>query len=672
MANLAPQVDLNGGQPATADYVENDPVTPIAPAGTASDPDSADFDQGSLTVAFTAGGTADDQVRIFGGGFSVDETDLYYEGAVIGSVTGGTDGSTPLVVTFNAEATPAIAAALIRAIGYVNYSQAPVAGDRTVTFTLADGDGGTSIPETATIHVTGVDTAPVAQDDMIAADENAVATGSLFADNGNGADSDPDGPALTISQVNGSSGNVGAPLTLASGARLTVYADGSYSYDPNGKFDSLTEGSSTVGDTFTYALAGGNSATVTVTVNGVPGGGAVLTGDEGDNSLDGSPGPDRFLVGQGGADTLRGFGGDDIFYFGGALTADDNVDGGDGTDTIVLQGDYGGGLTLDGSVTGIEGISMLAGTNTNFGNSGTQLYDYNITVDDANFAAGLRAKINGSALLAGEDLTFDGSAETDASFLVYGGRGVDFLTGGAGNDIFFFDIGRFAAGDRVVGGDGYDGLFLRGNYTLDFNTRGFSGLLTDIENITLTSATDTRYARGGGSEFDYDLTLSDANVGAGRTLTVSGALLTATETMAVNGSQETDGFLRLFGGAAGDTLIGGANADLLYGGLGGDQLTGGGGADIFRYQSTAESAPGDGTADHILDFTPGTDRIDLGRIDANSEVAGDQAFTWIGSNAFSGTAGELRGYSSDSGWIVEGDVDGDGVADLYIALTLQG
>jgi VCBS repeat-containing protein len=671
MANQAPQVDLNGGQPASAHYVENGPIAPIAPDATASDPDSPDFDQGSLTVAFTAGGTPDDQLRIFGGGFSVDESVLYYQGIVIGSVAGGTDGSTPLVATFNADATPAIAAALIRAIGYVNYSQAPVAGDRTVTFTLADGDGGTSAPQTATINVAGVDTPPLAQNDMIATDENAVATGSLFADNGNGADSDPDGPALTISKVNGAAGNVGAPLTLASGAKLTVYADGSYSYDPNGKFDSLGEGSSTVGDTFTYALAGGNSATVTVTVNGVSGG-AELTGDEGDNILNGTPGPDRFLVQQGGADTVQGFNGDDIFFFGGALTSDDNVDGGGGLDTIVLQGDYSGGLILDGSVTGIEAISMLAGTNTNFGNSGTQLYDYDITVDDANFAAGVRARINGTALLAGEDLTFDGSAETDASFLVYGGRGVDDLTGGAGNDIFFFDIGRFAAGDRVDGGAGYDGLFLRGNTALDFSTREFSGLLTGIENITLTSATDIRYARGGGSEFDYNLILSDANVAAGGTLTVSGTLLTATETMVVDGSRETDGFLRLFGGAANDTLIGGANADLIQGGIGGDEIHGGGGADIFRYQSTEESTPTGVPADHIVDFTPGTDKIELVRIDANTLVAGDQAFTWIGSAEFSGTAGELRAYDSGPVWVVEGDVNGDGVADLYIGLTLQG
>ena len=59
-------------------------------------------------------------------------------------------------------------------------------------------------------------------------------------------------------------------------------------------------------------------------------------------------------------------------------------------------------------------------------------------------------------------------------------------------------------------------MFLRGNYTIDFNAPGYTGLFTNIENLTLTSATDERYARGGGTEFDYNLVLSDAIVNAGR------------------------------------------------------------------------------------------------------------------------------------------------------------
>jgi Ca2+-binding RTX toxin-like protein len=140
--------------------------------------------------------------------------------------------------------------------------------------------------------------------------------------------------------------------------------------------------------------------------------------------------------------------------------------------------------------------------------------------------------------------------------------------------------------------------------------------------------------------------------------------------MILDASRETDGSLRLFGGKASDMLKGGALNDLIHGNLGADALTGGGGADAFRYQHVAESNAG--SMDHILDFTPGTDKIELDRIDANTLVDGNQAFCWIGSNAFSGSAGELRAYEAEGTWFVEGDTDGDGTADLVIALTLQG
>ncbi|HEX9948106.1 MAG TPA: M10 family metallopeptidase C-terminal domain-containing protein [Allosphingosinicella sp.] len=396
-----------------------------------------------------------------------------------------------------------------------------------------------------------------------------------------------------------------------------------------------------------------------------------LTGNAADNRLEGNGGNDFLYTWFGGGnDTVLGGSGNDVFYFGGTLDSGDVVRGGADVDTLVLQGAYGN-LVLTGNVTEIEGISLFGGSNTLLGEPGTNRYDYSITTADSNFAAGLQVKINGSALLAGEDFTFNGSAETDAKFVIYGGKGMDTLTGGLGNDIFFFaEAGRFASGDTVNGGAGYDGMFLRGNYTIDFNAPGYTGLFTSIENLTLSSATDERHARGGGTEFDYNITLSDALVGAGQTLTINGTGLLASETMVLDGSQESDGILRLFGGAASDTLKGGGQADQIHGNFGADSLTGGGGADTFLFHKSDESTAA--SMDHILDFAAGTDRLDLTRIDANTLVEGNQAFSFIGSNAFSGSAGQLRAFENGGSWFVEGDTNGDGAADLVIQLTVTG
>jgi Ca2+-binding RTX toxin-like protein len=394
-----------------------------------------------------------------------------------------------------------------------------------------------------------------------------------------------------------------------------------------------------------------------------------LRGDSGNNVIRGGNGNDILRLQDGGDDTVFGGAGGDTIFMIGSLTGADFVNGGEGTDTLVLQGPYGA-LTLSDKVQQIENVSILGGNNIVFGEPGTNRYDYVLTTTDVNFAAGVQARINAAALLEGEDFTFDGSAETNAHFVVYGGKGKDTLLGGLGNDIFFYAEERFASGDTVNGGAGYDGMFLRGNYTIDFNAPGYTGLFTNIENLTLTSATDERYARGGGTEFDYNLTLSNAIVNAGQTLTISGSLLLATESMVLDASQESDGLLRLFGGKASDTLKGGALNDLIHGNLGADILAGNGGADAFRYQDVAESTAA--SMDQILDFTAGTDRIELDRIDANAGAAGDQAFSWIGSGAFTGTAGQLRAYEQNGTWFVEGDTNGDSTADLVIALTLQG
>ncbi|MEA3048991.1 MAG: hypothetical protein QOG84_827, partial [Sphingomonadales bacterium] len=305
-----------------------------------------------------------------------------------------------------------------------------------IAWGASDGSGGTDVHGRFFSLVP--DDPAVAADDSVSTAENAVKTGSLFSDNGHGADSDLDGPSLKIASVNGSAANVGQTILLSSGAKLTVGADGSYSYDPNGAYNNLADSStgavnSSGTDSFTYTLASGGTATVSVTIAGVASPGDQLRGDSGDNTITGTPGVDFFRLENGGNDNASGGDGGDAFYFGAAYTSADIVDGGAGKDQLALQGDYSAGVTL-GVMTGVETLVPMTHDDFRFGGGSASPYSYNIVAPDSAVAAGAQLLVNASMLEAGENLTFDGHLESDGTFFIYGGKGVDTLTGGAGPD----------------------------------------------------------------------------------------------------------------------------------------------------------------------------------------------------------------------------------------------
>ncbi|WP_262272699.1 M10 family metallopeptidase C-terminal domain-containing protein [Microvirga yunnanensis] len=132
---------------------------------------------------------------------------------------------------------------------------------------------------------------------------------------------------------------------------------------------------------------------------------------------------------------------------------------------------------------------------------------------------------------------------------------------------------------------------------------------------------------------------------------------------ASNAIRGEDGKDSLFGRGGNDTLEGGSGSDKLYGQSGKDLLIGGSGADVFVFQAMSDSRKS--TVDTITDFLRGSDHIDLRGIDANTKVAGNQAFSFIGKTAFHGKAGELR--FADG--IVSGDVNGDRSADFKIKVA---
>ena len=115
----------------------------------------------------------------------------------------------------------------------------------------------------------------------------------------------------------------------------------------------------------------------------------------------------------------------------------------------------------------------------------------------------------------------------------------------------------------------------------------------------------------------------------------------------------------LWGLGGADTIVGGAGDDLLVGGDGKDSLSGGAGNDVFGYMFASESPVGAIGRDLILDFAEG-DRIDL-------TPAGGKGF--IGSQMFSGVAGQVRAVVLTDQTIVELDRNGDRIGDLQIELA---
>jgi Ca2+-binding RTX toxin-like protein len=200
-----------------------------------------------------------------------------------------------------------------------------------------------------------------------------------------------------------------------------------------------------------------------------------------------------------------------------------------------------------------------------------------------------------------------------------GGAGTDTMIGGAGNDTFVVDN----AGDVVTEnpGEGTDLVQSSITYTLG----------SDVENLTLTGSSAIN---GTGNGLDNIIT----------------------------------------GNSAANVLLGGDGNDTIHGGGGADMLTGGLGNDTFTFTDITDSLPG--SADTITDFTTNDgegsdDQIDLSGIDADTSVAGDQAFAINASAPLTPAAHSIwfaatANPDGSDDWVLYGDVNGDTTADFEI------
>ncbi|MDQ2103605.1 Ig-like domain-containing protein [Azospirillum isscasi] len=144
-------------------------------------------------------------------------------------------------------------------------------GTRTVLITATDSSGA-AISDLLTIQVADVNDTPVAKNDAGATDRltpvTVTAASGVLAN-----DADPDaGDRLVVSAVAGSAANVGKAIALAGGGKLTLNADGGYSFDPTGAYGTLLFGQ-TREETVSYTVADRSgataTATLTITVRGV-------------------------------------------------------------------------------------------------------------------------------------------------------------------------------------------------------------------------------------------------------------------------------------------------------------------------------------------------------------------------------------------------------------------
>lgn len=428
-------------------------------------------------------------------------------------------------------------------------------------------------------------------------------------------------------------------------------------------------------------MVGGHTAETLMGGTGrdlIAGGGAddLLYGGDNGDVLRGNIGND-VLYGGNQQDNLGGGRGNDVIY--GEAGQDDRY-GGRGNDTISggASHDYLKGSDGDDSLDGGAGVDDLIGGRGDDTLDGGDGRDYLNGGDGSDLIRGGAGNdhISASYDEGKEDTIFGG--EGNDHIWTYGGSEVH---GGTGDDYVYVEDDGHALGD-----DGDDFLETWGNATMEGGSGDDTYAVSSLEAVLIEEddgGTDTiRYFVEGdtatkfllpenfeNANFDvyYDSEDTFEGLAVGNDLANSlefasyGFWHADYSKFEIRGEGGND---TLTGGFGTDRLLGGNGADEIRGRPGSDTLLGGEGTDTFIYGGLRDSREGTGV-DVIEDFEDG-DVIDLMRINAVRETEGDEAFTFVGDAAFSGTAGELR---FEDGRL---EADGTGDREANFAVLLDG
>ena len=328
----------------------------------------------------------------------------------------------------------------------------------------------------------------------------------------------------------------------------------------------------------------------TTTASNVNGGAGndTITGGSANDTLVGSTGNDSIVAG-GGSDSITGDAGDDTVDMDAGLTSGDTVNGGDGTDVLVLtrnataptaseavgvsgfetlqvDGADGGANTsvvLSNFITNTTFTrvnSDVSGTGTvTFSNAGASIATLGLSQDSTavTFQRLVDTTSNALAVSIGETIA------TPASGAVVGT-----LTVADEETLTLTSVG-FATGNQITtltAGDATS-LTVNGSKALTIGTLTAANLAT----INLSSATAAVSVGATSNTSTQNMTITASATAA---TTVSGGSGNDT----INGGGAADSLL---GGSGNDSITGGALNDTITGGTGADAIDGGDGTDTF-------------------------------------------------------------------------------------------
>ncbi|NEY88832.1 Hint domain-containing protein [Tabrizicola oligotrophica] len=433
---------------------------------------------------------------------------------------------------------------------YVLSFKAPVNAGEVNSIKIGIADGGDAIYDSNLLIMgDSVQTYALAMDDTVQLTANSSRSFDILANDRDMLDS-----GLTITHLNGTAVVAGQTVTLPTGERVRLNADGTVTVFSDGDLGT---------NTLTYSVrdAAGNTDVGYIFIETV-----AVTG------------PDGIVQGTAGADVIQtGYLGD---------PDGDRIDNNDGQGV--------GGTTGDADY-----IMAGAGNDSVSANLGNDVI-YAGTGDDTVFGG---AGDDWASLGDGNDSFGTYGADSAGNDTIYGEAGRDSLVGGGGNDRLFGGDGN----DTLSGGVGSDTLYGEDDADLfavtddhqgDTIFGGEGGVDRDqiaFANTVSTNGVTVTFSGNEAGSYAFQGTASGTTGSFSEIEAVSGTAYADN----LNGAATTTG-VTLSGLGGNDTISGGSGADTLQGDSGHDALSGGEGADLLTGGLANDSLIGGGGADTLL------------------------------------------------------------------------